>query len=141
MATQARRAPQFDHRMGTFTQATAWTVVVALVAVGLVRFVAGWVVPLDPMYQPTEWGAIIPVTAFAAVAASAVYWLLGRFMDRPDRMFVVVAVVVLVGLSIPLFTLPLAGETAGGIATALAMHVAAALAIVAALLRWAPVPE
>lgn len=139
MATRTVPEQRVAHRMASYAQVGAWTIVAALVAVGIVRLLAGWAVTLDPTYQPTEWGAIIPATAFAAAAASAVFWLVTRFTDHPVRYFVTLAAVVLVVGTVPLFALPLPGETLAGLVTALAMHVAAAVAIVGFLILKAPI--
>ncbi len=92
-------------------------------------------VPIAPGFEPLTWPPVIFLTVVGAAGAVAVYWLLSRVSDRPNRTFTIVAAVVLVLSYIPDFFLLSADENATvlGVVVLLLMHTAVAAVCVAAL--------
>ncbi|WP_254763688.1 DUF6069 family protein [Natrinema marinum] len=90
---------------------------------------------IAPGFEPLTWPPVIFLTVVGAVGAVAVYWLLVRVADDPDRTFTIVATVVLVLSYGPDFFLLSADENATviGVAALLLMHTAVAAVCVAAL--------
>jgi len=103
--------------------------------------------PLAPNLFSLTAGPVAFWTTVGAVGASLVYALVRRLSRRPERSFLIVAIIVLVVSFIPdllLFLLPpspIEQVTVGGVATLMGMHIVAAVIITAALLRLArPAP-
>ena len=114
----------------------AVAVVGTLVAMALVRGLAGLVVPLADI-EPMAWPAVLGSAAVAAIAGTLVFALLTRVVDRPTRVFVGLAVVGLLVSLVPLATFAptLPGVTTGVLGVMGAMHVVAAVVVVGALTR------
>ena len=112
--------------------------VVVLLSLALVRLVVGMFVVFDGV-EPASWPAVLGTGVVVTVGATVAYAVLTRLLDRPERAFVGLAAAVLVVSMVPLVvvapTIP--GVTVPVIVALAAMHVAAALSVVAVLTgRW-----
>jgi hypothetical protein len=107
---------------------------VAVVANGLVRGVAGTVVDTAGI-EPLGWGPILGATVVAALGSTAVYALVSRVSARPDYHFTIVAAVVLLLSMAPVFTVAstLPGVTTPVLAVLAVLHVTTAAGLVAGL--------
>ncbi|WP_435360026.1 DUF6069 family protein [Haloarchaeobius sp. DFWS5] len=87
-------------------------------------------------FDPLEIGSVVVASAVGALAATAVYIVLDRVVDDPDRVFTAVAAVVLALSLLPVFFVAptmAAGVGAGVIALLALMHVAVAVSSVGVL--------
>ncbi|WP_101295493.1 DUF6069 family protein [Halegenticoccus soli] len=107
----------------------------AVLANALIRGIAVALVSGAESVDPLGWGPVLVSTAVAATMATGVYAALVRFTGRPTRNFVALAAVVLVASLIPIATVApsIPGVTTPVLGALVAMHVASAVAIVAAL--------
>lgn len=122
----------------------AVTTVVAALAAALVNTVVYYVgsafgaFPSDVVIQadlPMTLAPIASLTVIAVLAAGGVFALLARFTSNPSRAFLVVALLVLVGMAIPPFTI--AGAPVAMITALQITHLTAAAIAMFALLRYA----
>jgi hypothetical protein len=111
---------------------------VALLAAVLVNAALVWVVgavEIAPDFMALTYPPVVFLSALGALGATAVYALLGRFVDDVDRAFTRVATVVLVLSLVPDLGL-LVGDPAAtvpGVVVLMGMHVVVAAAAVLAL--------
>ncbi|WP_254536126.1 DUF6069 family protein [Halomarina litorea] len=107
----------------------------AIVAVALVRGVAGVLVGSLDAYPPLAWPALVGATIVTGTAATLVYVVLQQVVEAPERWFLAIAVVVLALSFVPLLTVAptLPGATAGLVVTLGVMHVAVAVVVAATL--------
>lgn len=110
------------------------TLAVTLLAVAAVRGLAGLVVPLDGI-GPMTWPAVLGSSAVGVLGGTLVYAVLVRFLDRPDRAFLALATVVLVGSLVPVvfFAPTLPGVTTAVVGLMAVLHVVVAAAVVGGL--------
>jgi len=110
----------------------------ALLAAVVVNAALVWVVgavDLAPGFRALTYPPVVFLSAVGALGATAVYALLGRFVDDVDRTFTRVAAVVLVLSFVPDLGL-LVGDPAAtvpAVVVLMGMHVVVAVASVAAL--------
>jgi len=90
---------------------------------------------IAPILDPLSTGPVVLFTALGVVGATIVYGVLARFRAEPDRLFALVAAVVLVLSLIPdaTYAPTLPGATTLGVTVLAVMHVTAALVAVAVL--------
>lgn len=111
----------------------------AVGAIALVRYVALYVIAVDPGFAPLQgWSAPL-YTAIAGVGATAVYALLARYSERPTHRFLLVSTVVLLLSFLPDLALliangPFPGTNAMTVGILSLMHFIAAGIIVGGLL-------
>ena len=108
---------------------------VLAVLVNVVIVVAADAAGIAPTLEPLSIGPVVLFTALGIVGATVVYALLARFRAEPDRLFALVAAVVLVLSLIPdaTYAPTLPGATTLGVTVLAVMHVTAALVAVAVL--------
>ena len=93
-------------------------------------------------FDPVSVGPVTLLTVLGAVGATVVYWLLDRRSDDPDRLFIIVAAVVLILSFVPdLALLELDPEaTISGVIALMIMHVIVAVGCVGLLTdRYSPI--
>src|SRR5690606_19658769 len=73
----------------------AVAMVIAFIVNALIRIVAVEVFDASGDDAPMVWGAILAATVVATAIAALIYWVLGRFTQRPVRTFSIVAAIVL----------------------------------------------
>ncbi len=107
----------------------------AIVAVALVRSLAGVLVGSLDAYDPLAWPALVGSTVVAGIAATVVYVVLAQLVASPERWFLAIAAVVLALSFVPLLTVAPAipGATAGLVATLGVMHVVVAVVVATTL--------
>lgn len=90
---------------------------------------------IAPHLEPLSTGPVVVFTSLGVVGATVVYGLLARFRTDPDRLFTIVAAVVLVLSLIPdaTYAPTLPGATTLGVVLLAIMHVTAALVAVVVL--------
>lgn len=115
-------------------------VVVASVVNVLVRFVAVSPLAVPAEFGPLGWVPVLNTTAVGVLGATAVYGILTRVSERPDRAFLGIAAAVLALSFVPLLVPPafLAGAPASVLGTLAVMHVTTAVVAVGLLLRRRP---
>lgn len=115
----------------------ALALVVSVLAVALVRAIAGALLTIPPAFGPAQWGPALGFTAFAAVVATLVYAALDRFTARTDRNFLVVAAVVTLVMLVPVATVApsIPGATTALLAVLVVFHLVAAVGITVPLVR------
>ncbi|MCX8063384.1 MAG: DUF6069 family protein [Anaerolineales bacterium] len=74
-------------------RAGAISVVVAVLANVLARFVIGLFVPLTPDFQPFGYGPIVFFTVMFTVIGVIVLWVVNRLLPNPMRIYNVIGVV------------------------------------------------
>lgn len=121
---------------GRLVPAGLLTALVAAAANAVVYLVAAAAGAMPPDVVVNGQGAmtltmVVTTSAFGAVAGTAVYALVGRFVRRPVRVFRIVAAVALVLSFVGPFTIP--GAPAAMIVTLLLMHVVAAAVVIGLL--------
>ncbi|WP_238709337.1 DUF6069 family protein [Natronorubrum halophilum] len=107
-----------------------------LVNVGLVVAVAA--LGIAPGFQALTVPPVAFLSALGSIGALAVYWLLGRYTENQDRLFVRIAAVVLVLSFVPdaaLLSVDPAA-TVPGVVVLMIMHVVVAVASVWLLVYW-----
>ncbi|MBA3450339.1 MAG: hypothetical protein H0T18_03910 [Chloroflexia bacterium] len=112
------------------------TVVAAVVANVIVYFIAGAIVAYDARFPPlASVGGPILFTLVPAIVAAVLYAALLRLSTNPERIFTLIAVVVLILSVIPdLFYIPtVPGSSTAQTAVLLLMHLVAATVIVGML--------
>lgn len=125
-----------SHRQSLPVRA-ALAVVLAVVA-NAVLVVAIGTLDVAPGFQPLTLPPVVLFSTLGAGGAAVVYWLLGRYVDDPDRTFVRVAGAVLVLSFVPDVGL-LAVDPAAtvlGVIVLMVMHVVVAGASVGVLVYW-----
>lgn len=121
-------------RYGLFAviAASIVNVVVLLLGLGVFEFPSEFV---GGPFGPLAVGPVVVNSAIAAIGATLVYGVIGRFSGRPNRTFTIIAGVVLV-LSFAMFLAPdLSGAPPSVFAILAVMHVTAAVTIVGILTR------
>ncbi|GAA0241613.1 hypothetical protein GCM10009000_066620 [Halobacterium noricense] len=115
------------------------TVFVAVVANTLVRMITLSVSTVPVGFWPLGWGAVLGSTVLTTGGATIVYGGITRYSKRPNRMFTIVAMVVLL-LSFGSFVAPpsvLAAAPTSVLAALAMMHVIVAVVSVGVLTRAA----
>jgi len=109
--------------------------VVLSVEANLAVLFAADALAVAPGFEPLQVGSVAFLSAAGAVGAVAVYALLRRYADRPDRTFVRVAAVVLVVSFLPDVALPSLDPAATvlGVLVLMFMHVVVAAVCVGLL--------
>jgi hypothetical protein len=136
MATTVETEPAFVGVNRLVKYGLFAVIAASVVNVGI-RVIALAVFGVSSEFGPLGWGPVIVTSAVGAVGATIVYGVISRYSRRPNKMFTIIAAVVLV-LSFGSFLAPppvLAGAPLTVITTLGAMHVAAAVAIVGVLTR------
>lgn len=126
--------------ISTSTRGSLWraggiALVLSVLINELLRLGAVAVLGIDPGFLPlTAIGTVIMFTAIGVIGATLVYWLLTRFSKNPDRLFITIAVVLLVLSFIPNIltgmspqSAPFPGVTWPAIGTLMLMHLPPAL--------------
>lgn len=119
------------------------TVLAAVVANTLIRMIALSVSTVPAGFWPLEWGVVIGSTVLTTVGATIVYGVITHVSHRPNRLFTIVAAVVLV-LSFGSFIVPppvLMDAPISLLATLAVMHVIVAAVSVSVLTRAAGTAE
>jgi len=130
------RATAFVSPIDVDELARRGTVALVLAAVVNVALVFGAeFAEIAPLLEPLAVGPVLVVTTLGVVGATAVYGLLSRSRENPDRAFTLVAAVALLLSFLPsAFHVPnLPDSTTLGVALLAAMHVTTAVACVAVL--------
>ena len=100
---------------------------------------------ISPEFNPLMTNQYILFTAAGVIGAVIVFWLLPRFVSRPQHVFKIIAVVVLLLSMLPDILLyvmqPVAGITLAGIVTLMLMHVTTAVVTVGLLLSLGRAPR
>ncbi len=124
-------------RARSLVERGALALVVSVLAVALVRAIAGALLAVPPAFGPTQWGPALGFTAFAAVVATLVYAALDRFTARTDRNFVAVAVIVTLAMLVPVATVApsIPGATTALQAVLVVFHLVAGVGITVPLVR------
>ncbi|XVH30836.1 DUF6069 family protein [Haloferacaceae archaeon DSL9] len=122
-----RPAPRFD-----FVRTAVVAAGLAILAALAVRIAGGAVVDIEPGFTPLAWQPIVLSAGLSAIGATAVYALLARYTERPERNFLAVASAVFLLSFGPMGTL--VGDpavTTGAFALLALLHVAVAAGVVA----------
>lgn len=110
-------------------------VLVLVISLALFEFPSDFV---GGPFGPLAAGPVVVNSAVAAVGATLVYGMIIRYAARPNRTFVIIAVIALV-LSFAMFLAPdIAGAPLRVFAVLTVMHVTAAVTIVGVLTRVVP---
>jgi hypothetical protein len=98
MSSEKKSGVESPPRVGVFHLAKygLLTVLVAVGANALVLVIARSVIAVPAGFWPLGWGAVIISTVITAVGATIVYGGITRLSQRPNRLFTIVATVVLV---------------------------------------------
>jgi uncharacterized membrane protein len=130
-------ATETPSRSGTSLVRRGLIAVVLSVVANAVLLVVAQATRIAPDFRPLAWPPVVFLTVVGAVGAVAVYWLLSRWADDPDRTFTLVAGVVLVLSFVPDLFLLSADENATvlGVVVLMAMHVTVAAICVGVLTR------
>lgn len=93
---------------------------------------------IAPGFQPLSIPPVVLFSSLGAIGATAVYWLLRRYVTNPDRTFVRVAAVVLALSFLPDIALLSvdSAATVPGVIALMIMHVVVAAVSVGLLVYW-----
>jgi hypothetical protein len=124
------------------------SVLAALVANLIVRFILGMLLDLPGEFAPLQFGAIAFLTILGTSAGAVVFYLISRRSNNPIRIYWIVAMVVLVLSIIPNFVMmanpglmPFPGGSALTFGVLIVFHVVAGLVSVWVLTRSAADPS
>lgn len=111
--------------------------ITASVVNAIIRFLAVSLFDVPTGFGPFAWGPVITTTVVGALGATVVYGLLVRFSQQHDRLFLIIAGIVLVLSFVPLFAPPsFLTEAPESVLWSLAvMHVTTAGIVIGMLLR------
>lgn len=111
------------------------TVLTSIMVNAILRVIAYQFIAIPADFWPLRWGMVITSTAVTAIGATVVYWVSTHFTQRPNRTFVLIAVLVLL-LSFGSFIAPpqILEEVPTSVSVVLAgMHVSVAVICVSLL--------
>ncbi|WP_231189260.1 DUF6069 family protein [Haladaptatus sp. DYF46] len=113
------------------------TIVIAVIVNSAIRVVAYQFITIHSAFWPLGWEAVAGSTALTIIGATFIYWAVTRLSQRPNRIFVIIAALVLL-LSFGSFIVPppILEETPPSVSAVLAgMHVSVAVISVSLLTR------
>ena len=123
---------------GRFALVGLATVIAAVVANVLVFYIGSAFVSYDPQFLPLMGaGPAVMFTVVPAIVAVLLYAALLRFVRNPERVFVIISIVVFIVTLIPdfIYIPDVPGATVGQTTILILMHVVAAIVIVLMLTR------
>lgn len=80
-------------------------VLTSIIVNAIIRVIAYQFIAIPAGFWPLRWGTVITSTGITTIGATVVYWASTRFSQRPNRTFVIIAVLVLL-LSFVSFVAP-----------------------------------
>lgn len=92
-------------------------------------------------FPPFQWLRYTIFTLVSVLGAMGVFYLVAKTTKRPIRLYLIVALVVLLVSFIPNFVLMASGAPVGPVIILMVMHVITAAAVVGLIYRYAPADE
>lgn len=110
--------------------------VVALAINALLLAIGRGILPVPAGFEPLQWRPVLVTTAAGAIGGAVVYGLLDRVTTRTDRVFLVVAALVLLGSFTPLVTDFLHRLPATVVGFVALLHIVVAVVTAGTLVGW-----